>query len=47
MTKGVEKYKHSDEIHYWKTRGKSSIVQQIDAQIDNYEASIYGGEEDE
>ena len=37
MTKGVEKYKHSDERMYWKTRYKSSIVQQIDAQIDEYE----------
>lgn len=40
MTKGVEKYKHRDEVNYWKTRGKSSIVQQIDAQIDEYEASL-------
>lgn len=40
MTKGVEKYKHKDEISYWKTRGKSSIVQQIDEQIDEYEASL-------
>ena len=40
MTKGVENYKHRDEIGYWKTRGKSSIVQQIDAQIDEYEASL-------
>ena len=36
MTKGVEKYKHPDEIGYWKTRYKSSIVQQIDEQIDEY-----------
>ena len=42
MTKGVEKYKHSDEIRYWKTRDKSSIVQQIDAQIDDFEASLKG-----
>lgn len=40
MTKGVEKYKHKDEVGYWKTRGKSSIVQQIDTQIDEYEASL-------
>lgn len=40
MTKGVEKYKHKDEVGYWKTRGKSSIIQQIDAQIDEYEASL-------
>lgn len=40
MTKGVEKYKHADEIHYWKTRGKSSIVSAIDAQIDEYEKGV-------
>ena len=40
MTKGVEKYKHKDEIGYWKSRGKSSIIQQIDTQIDEYEASL-------
>lgn len=40
MTKGVEKYKHADEIHYWKTRGKSSIVSAIDAQIDEYEKEV-------
>ena len=40
MTKGVEKYKHPDEIHYWKTRGKSSIVSAIDAQIDEYEKGV-------
>ena len=42
MTKGVEKYKHSDEIMYWKTRYKSSIVQQIDEQIDQYEENMRG-----
>ena len=42
MTKGVEKYKHKDEIGYWKSRGKSSIIQQIDAQIDEYEESLNG-----
>ena len=36
MTKGVEKYKHKDEIRYWKTRDKSSIIQQIDDQIDEF-----------
>ena len=40
MTKGVEKYKHKDEVGYWKTRGKSSIIQQIDEQIDEYESSL-------
>jgi len=44
MTKGVEKYKHPDEIRYWKTRDKSSIVQQVDAQIDEYVESL--GDED-
>lgn len=41
MTKGVEKYKHSEEIHYWKTRDRSSIVQQIDQQVDDYEEKMY------
>lgn len=40
MIKGVEKYKHKDEVGYWKSRGKSSIIQQIDEQIDEYEASL-------
>ena len=40
MTKGVEKYKHKDEVGYWKSRGKSSIIQQIDEQIDDYERNI-------
>ena len=40
MTKGVEKYKKPDEISYWKTRHKSSIVQQIDQQIDEYEEEL-------
>lgn len=40
MTKGVEKYKHTDEIQYWKSRGRSSIVQQIDQQIDEYESNL-------
>lgn len=38
MTKGVEKYKHKDEIMYWKTRYKSSIITEIDTQIDEYNA---------
>lgn len=40
MTKGVERYKHPDEIRYWKTRGKSAIISSIDKQIDDYESSI-------
>ena len=42
MTKGVKKYKHSDEISYWKTRYKSSIIQEIDEQIDEYEEALNG-----
>lgn len=44
MMKNVEAYKHKDEIRYWKTRDKSSIVQQIDEQIDEYNRML-GGEE--
>lgn len=40
MTKGVEKYKHTDEIQYWKSRGRSNIIQQIDQQIDEYESNL-------
>ncbi|MBD5398497.1 hypothetical protein HDR60_03250 [bacterium] len=36
MTKGIGNYKKRDEITYWKTRYKSEIIQQIDAQIDEY-----------
>lgn len=36
MVKGVEHYKKPNEINYWKTRGKSYIIQQIDQQIDDY-----------
>lgn len=45
MTKGVEHYKHPEEINYWKTRYKSSIIQQIDSQINDYLSSLE--EEDE
>ena len=44
MTKGVENYKHSNEIGYWKTRYKSSIVREIDQQIDEYEEQQNGTE---
>lgn len=37
MTKGVERYKHKDEITYWKTRDKSSIIVAIDEQIDEHD----------
>jgi len=40
MTKGVEKYKKTEDIMYWKTRYKSSIVQQIDEQVDEYERRL-------
>ena len=36
ITNGIEKYKHPDEIRYWKTRDKSSIIVAIDSQIDDY-----------
>ena len=36
MTKGIEHYKKPNEIGYWKSRGKASIIQQIDEQIDEY-----------
>ena len=42
MTKGVENYKHKGEVSYWKTRYKSSIVQQIDQQVDEYEEALNG-----
>ena len=42
MTKGVENYKHKDEIMYWKTRYKSNIITQIDDQIDEYEEALNG-----
>lgn len=44
MTKGVENYKHSNEIGYWKTRYKSSIVREIDEQIDEYEEQQNGAD---
>lgn len=49
MTAGVEHYKHPEEIGYWKTRYKSSIIQEIDAQIDEYldNISIDTGDDDE
>ena len=47
MTKGVELYKHNDEIQYWRTRGKSNIIAQIDEQIDNYISALEEDEPDE
>ena len=36
MCKGVENYKHKNEISYWKTRRDSNIIKSIDDQIDKY-----------
>ena len=47
MTKGVELYKHNDEIQYWRTRGKANIIAQIDEQIDNYISALEEDEPDE
>ncbi len=43
MTKGVEKYKHPDEISYWRSRRDANIIKQIDAQVMQYEQDIIGG----
>ena len=40
MTAGIESYKKQSDITYWKSRGKSSLVEKIDEDIDNYEASL-------
>ena len=40
MTAGIESYKKQSDISYWKSRGKSSLVEKIDEDIDNYEASL-------
>ena len=40
IIKGVEQYKHSNEINYWKTRGDSAIIRQIDADIEAYEEAF-------
>lgn len=42
MTKGVEMYKHPEEIGYWKSRSKSEIIRQIDEQVDEYIESFGG-----
>ena len=36
MTKGINNYKKKEDITYWKTRDKSSIVVSIDEQIDEH-----------
>lgn len=47
MMAGIDSYKKRSEITYWKTRGKSSLVEKIDEDIDNYEASLEEAETDE
>ena len=44
MTKGINNYKKKEDITYWKTRNKSSIIIAIDEQIDDYERSILNEE---
>lgn len=46
MTKGIEKYKKTEEISYWRTRYKSSIIQEIDAQIDEHISRMEGKDDD-
>lgn len=36
MTKGINNYKKKEDITYWKTRDKSSIIAAIDEQIDEH-----------
>lgn len=36
MTKGINNYKKKEDITYWKTRDKSSIIVAIDEQIDEH-----------
>lgn len=40
MTKGIEKYKHQDEVSYWVRRSNCKLITQIDTQIDEYLANI-------
>lgn len=40
IVKGVEQYKHPDEIGYWKSRGDSALIKKIDADIDEYESVL-------
>lgn len=42
LMKGVGKYKKADEIGYWKSRGKSKLVRDIDEQIDEYIEKVEG-----
>lgn len=40
ILKGIERYKKPNDILYWKTRERSAIIRQIDADIDDYEESL-------
>lgn len=40
MTAGIESYKKQSEITYWKTREKSSLIENIDNDIDSYVCSL-------
>ena len=40
VLKGLDRYKKPGEIMYWKTRERSALIRQIDADIDDYENSL-------
>lgn len=40
LMKGVEQYKHAGEIGYWKSRGNSALIKQIDNDIDEFEEAV-------
>lgn len=40
VLKGIERYKKPNEIVYWRTRERSALIRQIDADIDDYENSL-------
>lgn len=44
LMKGVGKYKKPEEIGYWKSRGRSKLIQDIDEQIDEYIEQVEGRE---
>lgn len=45
VLKGLDRYKKPGEIMYWKTRERSAIIRQIDADIDDYENSLLEAED--
>jgi hypothetical protein len=45
VLKGLDRYKKPGEIMYWKTRERSAIIRQIDADIDDYENSLQEAED--